>query len=1067
MKLTNSFMVSANIISNTSTNPAMVLEAMKRTMSSSMKLLKGRYVFDLFTKLCNKKVGTNAMVNQCKRICSGLPRGREQSMLEIVMKWRLQDAKASMFESERENTRIWRDSKRIITAHRVREEYETIWRREKEKYQWHLRGLLRSKVSLLVRRYTRKTDIPDSVRGIVVKDQQIPADFSNSPRCYGGVELNEDERAALSLPPKYAIHSKINTTDCEAQVEKGLAKLRWSIQKRGREEQDEEPSESISFKPSANVFDFRFMRATDLPFNQRVKLPDRVQDATEIKMCNLKQELKKITAVVQSEIVNGSNLTEMQQRGVASLSDRVKSNDIVVFQTDKSGRFSVDTPDNYRQAVQPHIDGDPEISSADRKKIENHLNAHGISWTRILSAGKFTHNESRIKDNMLSSNGAVPPLYGLRKDHKMHQDPIAGPPTRPVCGANTSVNYRMSYLMSLVLSEIWQRDRTGCVCMNTEEMMAEIARVNADGLDDKIIIGSTDVKALYPSLDIEFTIQVVCGVFRNSNISIHGVDYEELGLYISLNRSSDEIQALGLDTVCPARARRRGAIPTITSSGTAAKKEDRFRPWQRAVSFPDDRQRRVMFTEAIRIGLEIVMKNHVYEFDGRILHQQNGGPIGLELTGNIAQVFMLWWDRTLISRLSDLGIVARLCKRYVDDVNFATIELPVGTRYANGKLYVDEEAVEGDMLISGDKRTMEVVKSIGNGLHPSIQLEVDCPSNHEDGKMPILDLKVWVGKIDGETRIIHEFYAKEVSSKAVINARSALSWQQKRTVLTQEVLRVLLSCSSDIPWEQVARHASTMALRMQFSGYSKKFRHEVVDSAVKAYDDIRRKVTSGERPLYRPFEWEREERDQVKQNKVLNWYKKGGYESIIFVPSTPGSELQRRYQEEIDRHGLRIRTVEKAGRSLKSMLQRSNPFKKATCGRESCLICETGGRGSCSKDGINYDITCVGCEDEGQAKAYVGESSKNGFTRGKKHLQELDGKTTSSVMWRHCREYHGSDIQDFRMSVTGNYSNDAMLRQISEAVRINNIGQERLINNKTEWNFVTFPRVMVDSGDAA
>ena len=51
------------------------------------------------------------------------------------------------------------------------------------------------------------------------------------------------------------------------------------------------------------------------------------------------------------------------------------------------------------------------------------------------------------------------------------------------------------------------------------------------------------------------------------------------------------------------------------------------------------------------------------------------------------------------------------------------------------------------------------------------------------------------------------------------------------------------------------------------------------------------------------------------------------------------------------------------------------------------------------------------------------------------------------------------------MNITGNYRNDAMLRQISEAVRINNTPCENLINNRTEWNYVQFPRVLVDNGD--
>eukprot|EP00794_Sanderia_malayensis_P013424 gene13424-14803_t len=210
--------------------------------------------------------------------------------------------------------------------------------------------------------------------------------------------------------------------------------------------------------------------------------------------------------------------------------------------------------------------------------------------------------------------------------------------------------------------------------------------------------------------------------------------------------------------------------------------------------------------------------------------------------------------------------------------------------------------------------------------------------------------------------------------------------KQKRTILTQEVLRVLLNCSVCIPWEEVAKHVSNMVLQMQFSGFPKKFRYEIVNSALKAYDEIHRRVELGERPLYHPFEWNREERDRAKKNRVLNWYKNGKYDSVIFIQSTPGSELKSKYQNEIDRCGVRIRVVEKAGRSLKSRLQRSDPFKEASCNCETCLI---GGRGSCSKDGINYEIACVGCEQQGRDVKYHGESSKNGYTHGKQHLEEL------------------------------------------------------------------------------
>ena len=67
-------------------------------------------------------------------------------------------------------------------------------------------------------------------------------------------------------------------------------------------------------------------------------------------------------------------------------------------------------------------------------------------------------------------------------------------------------------------------------------------------------------------------------------------------------------------------------------------------------------------------------------------------------------------------------------------------------------------------------------------------------------------------------------------------------------------------------------------------------------------------------------------------------------------------------------------------------------------------------------------------------------------------------------MWRHCQERHDDERQEFTMRVTGQYRNDAMLRQIAESVRINNSHPDSRINNKTEWNLVRFPTIRVDNG---
>ena len=42
--------------------------------------------------------------------------------------------------------------------------------------------------------------------------------------------------------------------------------------------------------------------------------------------------------------------------------------------------------------------------------------------------------------------------------------------------------------------------------------------------------------------------------------------------------------------------------------------------------------------------------------------------------------------------------------------------------------------------VEADARAFEMIKSNGDSIHESIQLEVDYPSKHTDGKVPILDV---------------------------------------------------------------------------------------------------------------------------------------------------------------------------------------------------------------------------------------------------------------------------------------------------------------------------------------
>ena len=137
----------------------------------------------------------------------------------------------------------------------------------------------------------------------------------------------------------------------------------------------------------------------------------------------------------------------------------------------------------------------------------------------------------------------------------------------------------------------------------------------------------------------------------------------------------------------------RGKRPGITTAevigGRKAKQKSLFEPPKRK---PTAQQRKTMVALALEIGIKMVMKNHLYRFNNNVYLQREGGPIGLELTGAIARVYMLWWDGQLLAKMKELMLKAKqewniyLYMRYVDDANFVTEGIQPGIRYKGGKM---------------------------------------------------------------------------------------------------------------------------------------------------------------------------------------------------------------------------------------------------------------------------------------------------------------------------------------------------------------------------------------------
>ena len=87
---------------------------------------------------------------------------------------------------------------------------------------------------------------------------------------------------------------------------------------------------------------------------------------------------------------------------------------------------------------------------------------------------------------------------------------------------------------------------------------------------------------------------------------------------------------------------------------------------------------------------------------------------------------------------------------------------------------------------------------------------------------------------------------------------------------------------------------------MYHAGYSVKFRQDVVKQAIARYDGMLVADREGQHPMYRDRNWRKQDRRKQRPNKKTNWLTKGGFDTVVMVPATPGGELARIFQHVVD-----------------------------------------------------------------------------------------------------------------------------------------------------------------------
>ena len=266
--------------------------------------------------------------------------------------------------------------------------------------------------------------------------------------------------------------------------------------------------------------------------------------------------------------------------------------------------------------------------------------------------------------------------------------------------------------------------------------------------------------------------------------------------------------------------------------------------------------------------------------------------------------------------------------------------------------------------------------------------------------------------------------------------------------LSGEVSRRYLNCSKNIVEEGGAEiHVDWLCWKMFKSGYSREERDEFVCEGRARYSNLMAKVARGERPLYRSSAWMKEKRGMDKIRKQKGWH--GGADTVLFVQSTPKEILRKEVQGQMDKLGMKVKVVEKGGRSIKSLLQRSDVEPNPRCKFTECVVCRTEAKGQCCLENVGYLVWCKECELQGIRTVMHGETGRCARLRCGEHAKAYLAKKNSNL-WEHSRDVHKGMNVEFGYKVDKSFQDDVLARQLDEAIRI--AGEEgNLLNDKYEW----------------
>ena len=160
-------------------------------------------------------------------------------------------------------------------------------------------------------------------------------------------------------------------------------------------EEMEEGKRRMVFNAEDKTFNYGRRRVTDAKGNNMVILPGKLknfQDEANLEL--LRAEFKNyFRTYVRTKCGEGgeleSNLNKEELKGLKTLKNRFKKEEIIILPTDKSGRFGIMSLENYLRAGEKHTGKDEIVGNPVIVRTQSELNGNISMLIKFLRMGKL------------------------------------------------------------------------------------------------------------------------------------------------------------------------------------------------------------------------------------------------------------------------------------------------------------------------------------------------------------------------------------------------------------------------------------------------------------------------------------------------------------------------------------------------------------------------------------------------------------------------------------------------------------------------------------------------------